>query len=404
MGIYINSGSIYENESNSGSSALLECLAWKSTKNRDTLQIMTEVEEIGANIVANASREQMTYTIDCLKTFTPQALEILCDSVLNPKFVPEEIEDQKLRLQSILDNKEVHVTLMNEYITRAAYEGAYGKPLIPDLAQLPKIDDSLLQSFVAERYTAPNIILTAAGVEHETLVKLAKPMLSHLASGHVAAEEPPSKYKGGTVYMPGSNPQANLLLAFEYPGGWRDIEGAVVMTVLNYLLGGGSSFSSGGPGKGMHSRLYTRVLNQYSWCHSCQAFNSTFNQSGLVGIQGSSDPAYANNLLAVMCHQMELLAVPPNQIELERAKRATISNICNALESKATSAEDIGRQFLSYGKRISGREYVEMIEAVTAQDVARFVTKLLGSTPSLAAFGDNTESMSHDLLFSRYGS
>jgi processing peptidase subunit alpha len=37
------------------------------------------------------------------------------------------------------------------------------------------------------------------------------------------------------------------------------------MTVLTYLMGGGNSFSSGGPGKGMHSRLYTRVLNQYHW-------------------------------------------------------------------------------------------------------------------------------------------
>ena len=49
----------------------------------------------------------------------------------------------------------------------------------------------------------------------------------------------------------------------------------------------GNSFSSGGPGKGMHSRLYTRVLTQYHWAHSCTAFNSTFNGSGLVGIQVS---------------------------------------------------------------------------------------------------------------------
>ncbi len=79
--------------------------------------------------------------------------------------------------------------------------------------------------------------------------------------------------------------QANLLLAFEYRGGWRDVHGAVVMTVLNYLLGGGNSFSSGGPGKGMHSRLYTRVLNKYAWVHSCASFNTTFNESGMVGIQ-----------------------------------------------------------------------------------------------------------------------
>jgi processing peptidase subunit alpha len=38
-------------------------------------------------------------------------------------------------------------------------------------------------------------------------------------------------------------------------------------------------------------------------------------------------------------------------VEVARAKRATISVIYNALESKAASAEDIGRQFLTYGYR-----------------------------------------------------
>jgi len=32
---------------------------------------------------------------------------------------------------------------------------------------------------------------------------------------------------------------------------------------LNVLMGGGESFSVGGPGKGMYSRLYTNVLNKY---------------------------------------------------------------------------------------------------------------------------------------------
>jgi processing peptidase subunit alpha len=32
--------------------------------------------------------------------------------------------------------------------------------------------------------------------------------------------------------------------------------------VLSQLLGGGGSFSAGGPGKGLYSRFYTNVLNQ----------------------------------------------------------------------------------------------------------------------------------------------
>lgn len=41
----------------------------------------------------------------------------------------------------------------------------------------------------------------------------------------------PRRPAGGAVHLPGAYPQANLLLAFEYKGGWRDVHGAVVMTV-----------------------------------------------------------------------------------------------------------------------------------------------------------------------------
>lgn len=35
--------------------------------------------------------------------------------------------------------------------------------------------------------------------------------------------------------------------------------------VLNLMMGGGGSFSAGGPGKGMYTRLYRNVLNRYAY-------------------------------------------------------------------------------------------------------------------------------------------
>lgn len=85
------------------------------------------------------------------------------------------------------------------------------------------------------------------------------------------------------------------------PGLLAALQGSVVMTVVMYLLGGGNSFSSGGPGKGMHSRLYTRVLNYHHWVHSCSSYSNTFNNTGLFGIQASCDPPKAQHMLDVMC-------------------------------------------------------------------------------------------------------
>lgn len=123
------------------------------------------------------------------------------------------------------------------------------------------------------------------------------------------------------------------------------------MTVMTYLLGGGSSFSSGGPGKGMHSRLFTRVLNRYDWVHSCNAVTNVFNSSGLVGIQAACEPSRAPSMLDVMCGELEALTDPPPHEQLERAKQMTISMVSTALESKSGSSEDMGRQYLTYGKR-----------------------------------------------------
>ncbi|GIL94697.1 hypothetical protein Vretimale_918 [Volvox reticuliferus] len=402
LGLYINSGSIYETPQNSGCSALLECLGFKATTHRPTLRIMKEVEKFGNTIVANASREQMSYTIDCLKTGFPAALELLLDCVLNPAFEAQEVEEQKMRLAMLLGGKDIHATLMTELLTRAAYRGPYGNPLIPDPDSMARITPDELRSFVARHFIAPHMVLAAAGVEHQELVTLAKPMLEGLPKV-APLPEPKPEYVGGFVHLPGSYAQSNLLLAFEYAGGWRDVHGAVVMTVFNYLLGGGNSFSSGGPGKGMHSRLYTRVLNKYGFVHSCASFNSTFNESGMVGIQAASDPNRVAEMLNIMCSELEAVENGTNRVELERAKRSAVSVICNALESKATSAEDIGRQYLTYGHRISGRTYVEMLEAVTQDDIRRFVRRLLSSKPSLAAYGDRTETIDPYILTRRYG-
>ena len=38
----------------------------------------------------------------------------------------------------------------------------------------------------------------------------------------------------------------------------------IAYCTLNMMLGGGGSFSAGGPGKGMYTRLYLNVLNRFA--------------------------------------------------------------------------------------------------------------------------------------------
>lgn len=87
-------GSVYETPATIGASHLLERMAYKTTTNRSHLRIVREIEAVGGSVTASASREQMSYTFDALKTYMPQMVEVLIDCMRNPAFLDWEVKEQ----------------------------------------------------------------------------------------------------------------------------------------------------------------------------------------------------------------------------------------------------------------------------------------------------------------------
>lgn len=199
----------------------------------------------------------------------------------------------------------------------------------------------------------------------------------------------PSHYTGGFLSLPHMPPPPNpalprlshINLAFETPGiGSDDI---YALATLQTLLGGGGSFSAGGPGKGMYSRLYTNVLNQYGWVESCTAFNHSYTDSGLFGISASCEPRSIGNMLEVMCRELASLsastgfhALKPG--EVQRAKNQLRSSLLMNLESRMVELEDLGRQVQVHGRKVGVMEMCEKIEKVTIQDLRRVAGEVFG--------------------------
>ena len=78
----------------------------------------------------------------------------------------------------------------------------------------------------------------------------------------------------------------------------------VASCVINTMMGGGGSFSAGGPGKGMHSRLYVNVLNTHYFVNLATAYNQSYADSGLFCIHASSPPEYLNELCSVIVNEL----------------------------------------------------------------------------------------------------
>ena len=116
------------------------------------------------------------------------------------------------------------------------------------------------------------------------------------------------------------------------------------LAVLSTLLGGGDSFSSGGPGKGMTSKLYENVLNRHHYVASALATHFMYGTAGMFTIKGSCDPSAAAQLASVLAKELKDCADKVDAAQLDRARNATASIVLINNEHGAINAEDMGRQ------------------------------------------------------------
>ncbi len=349
------------------------------------------MEQLGGMVQCIATRENILYCIDVLKDNSEKALDILAETVLKPVFPESELEES--RMIADLQQTELPSEIFSrDLVQRAAYKGS---PLSNHhycpLDMVQRINANFLHSFRTKHYFGSNCVLSGVGLDHDKLVKWATIKFADLPSGsRELITRPESIYTGGilTNQRELKEPFVKLAMAFEV-GGWKSSD-LVPVCVLQQLLGGGSSFSAGGPGKGMYTRLYTQVLNSYYWAESVEAFVSIHEDAGLLGIDGACPPEHLSSLIRVIVDQFSQVAhIPVTPEELSRAKNMLKSMMMMQLESRLVVCEDIGRQFTTYGHRETPTAICSKIDAVTDRDLMRVASLMLEKPPSIGVVGSD---------------
>lgn len=419
VGVLTNVGSRHEPQV--GMMHLLETLAFSSTLNYpDHINVL--LQDWGATRFVSISREQTLHCIDVLRPNVEHAVALIADVLLEPNLDESEIEHCKavLRIQA---QEAIPELALGEALQMAAYglDQQLGRLHFATLEAVEELDTNKVVEFYQStiRHNPKGMVVAGAGIGHDELVQLATkyfgPVTEHPNVTPIVTI--PSVYRGGSHLIqndhssasdsPSSSSSSSSLsddesntpiitppdefcrVALAFPlGGWHS-DTMVTACVLQTLLGGGSSFSAGGPGKGMYSRMYQNVLNRYGWMETAEAFTSFADEGGLFGVSGSTAvPTKVVDLVTILADQMARLAVQPvTEVELTRARNMLKCNVLSQLESRLILFEDMGRQVLTYGAREDSQTTCRKIDAVTAQDIQSLAQQMLESPPTLAATG-----------------
>uniref|UniRef100_A0A2I3GVQ2 Mitochondrial-processing peptidase subunit alpha n=1 Tax=Nomascus leucogenys TaxID=61853 RepID=A0A2I3GVQ2_NOMLE len=397
VGILINSGSRYEAKYLSGIAHFLEKLAFSSTARFDSKdEILLTLEKHGGICDCQTSRDTTMYAVSADSKGLDTVVGLLADVVLQPRLTDEEVEMTRMAVQFELEDLNLRPDpepLLTEMIHEAAYrENTVGLHRFCPTENIAKINREVLHSYLRNYYTPDRMVLAGVGVEHEHLVDCARKYLLGVqpawgSTEVVDIDRSVAQYTGGIAKVKWRE-CVDCTCSFSLTHTEEDF---IPFAVLNMMMGGGGSFSAGGPGKGMFSRLYLNVLNRHHWMYNATSYHHSYEDTGLLCIHASADPRQVREMVEIITKEFILMGGSVDAVELERAKTQLTSMLMMNLESRPVIFEDVGRQVLATRSRKLPHELCTLIRNVKPEDVKRVASKMLRGKPAVAALGDLTD-------------
>ncbi|XP_042064420.1 probable mitochondrial-processing peptidase subunit beta, mitochondrial [Salvia splendens] len=380
VGVFIDAGSRFENEDSNGTAHFLEHMIFKGTEKRTARQLEEEIENMGGHLNAYTSREQTTYYAKVFDKDVPRALDILSDILQNSKFDENRIireRDVILREMEEVEGQTEEVIFDHLHATAFQYT-PLGRTILGPAQNVRRIGQKDIQDYIATHYTASRTVLVGSGaVKHEEFVEEVKKLFTKLSSNPITSSElvakAPSIFTGSEVRMRDDDiPLAQFAVAFE-GASWTDPDSIALMVMQSML---GSWNKSAGGGKHMGSELAQRVgINEIA--ESMMAFNTNYKDTGLFGVYAVAKPDCLDDLAYAIMYELTKLCYRVSEADVIRARNQLKSSLLLHIDGSSPVAEDIGRQMITYGRRIPYAELFARIDAVDTSTIKRVANRFI---------------------------
>ena len=390
VGVWIDAGSRYETARNNGAAHFLEHMAFKGTKNRTQRQLEVEIENMGGHLNAYTSREQTVYYAKVFKNDVAKAMDILADILQNSELDEGAItRERDVILREAEEVGKQYEEVILDHLHEAAFMGTgLGRTILGPDANIRSLTRNDLLSYIGTHYTADRFVIAGAGaVDHQQLTELTEKYFGKLPTapkGGLSTEFDPAVFTGSDKRLRFETmDEAHVALAFE-GASWTS-EYAFPLMLIQTILG---SWSRTSPLGRNGASKYAQEVADRELAHSFMAFNTCYKDTGLFGLYLVCEDAKLDDAMKYTLEHLLRMCHSVSDEEVSRAKTQLKANMLMQLDSFSQTAEDIGRQMLTYGRRMSNAEMFARIDAITTADVKATANRYFNDEDhALAAVG-----------------
>lgn len=402
LGIWVGVGSRDEDQAHAGATHYLEHLLFKGTSQRTALDISAAMDAVGGELNAFTGKEYTCYYARVLDADLPLAIDVLSDMVTSSLIQPKDVDaERNVVLEEIAMNEDDPADTVHEAFTAQLFgDTPLGRPVLGTVESINAITRDQIWEHYADRYTAPHLVIAAAGnLDHDAVVARVRAAFAgalQVSSGEAPAA--PRLRKSGAVLWEGYGPfagsglklvsrpieQANLVLGCE--GLARTDERRFALGVLNAALGGG-----------MSSRLFQEIREKRGLAYSVYSFTAQHADTGMWGIYAGCLPSKADEVLSICVGEVaKVVDKGLTDAELDRGKGQVRGGMVLGLEDPSSRMTRLGKSELVYPDLEPVDELIAAIDAVTHDDVRAIAAEVLTRSKALAVVGpfDNPDAFS----------
>ncbi|HHX51851.1 MAG TPA: insulinase family protein [Clostridia bacterium] len=385
IGLWVRTGSRYENDCNRGVSHFIEHLLFKGTANRTAKQIAEELETLGGSLNAFTAKEYTCLYARVLAEHLPAAVDLLTDMFFHSNFAPEDIvKERKVILEEIKMYEDSPEELIHDlFATTVWQKHALGYPILGTANSVQGINEKIVLDYFQEYYTPERVVLAVAGkVQQEEVLALLEERYGDWQPGKMneRAGETPVPH-AEIVFSKKDTEQVHLCLGT--PGLAQGDDRMYAMMVLNNIIGGGLS-----------SRLFQEIREQRGLVYSIYSYHASYLDTGLFIIYAGTSPG--NVLEVVELSLKELHRVKTDGItrqELFKTKEQIKGSVLLSMESTSHRMSRLGRTEICFGRVITGEEIVAGIRATKPDEVQQLARDLFQKTQlTLTSIGPSDKS------------
>jgi predicted Zn-dependent peptidase len=363
-GLFLGIGSRDETEKNQGIAHFWEHMAFKGTRKRSTLDIITSLDSVGGELNAYTDKEKIVFYASLRDEYFERAVDLLTDITFNSVLPEKELEKER---SVILEEMSMYEdspddSLQDEFENVVYRKHPMGMNILGKKETVSNFARNDFKDFFNANLSTHKIVFSCVGnislKETERMVK------RYLEKRSIKSN--PVKRKRINAYRISekilNRPVKQAKCAIGRDAYSIHHQDRVPLYVLVNMLGG----------SGLNSRLNLSLRERYGYVYSIDAHYIPYSDTGLLAVFFGTEPKQVERCLNLVKKEMQRFRdkrLTPRQ--LNEAKEQIKGQMAMAEENNNSIMMMMGRSVLDYNRVPSLEEVFEKLENVTAAKIQR---------------------------------